>query len=156
MPLTVSPTTTCPDIFTSLHTKLSLSVHAPLAHAPACSFTYGSAMSHPPCHTTYITYQTRSFQPRCPFGSTRPPLWFIYVFITARYTATAYVLTGRHLVRLCSYQMSAQDIEEGESVSQQNKPDRRATQEQLCLAYDIITNTPIAHISFSTRNKVVF
>lgn len=86
-PLTVLTTTTCPEIFAPLHTSLSLSpsLHSPLAHFPSCSFTQGSAMSLPQCHTIYITRQREAFQSRCSFGSARFPLWFMSSFTTARY-----------------------------------------------------------------------
>lgn len=156
MPLTVSPTTTCPDTFTSLHTQLSLSVHAPLVHAPAFSFTQGSAMSHPPCHTTYITYQTRSFQPRCPFVSTKSPLWFMYVFITARYNSYSLctdwetLSTALLILDICPRHRGRRQRFSAEQTRQTSHSGTTL----LGLRYN--KSTPIAHISFSTRNKVVF
>lgn len=76
VPLTVSPTTTCPDTFTSLHTQLSLSIHALLPRVLSCPS---------PCAIQRILLIRQGpFNLDVPLVPPDPPSG-LYMSITARY-----------------------------------------------------------------------
>lgn len=155
MPLTLLTTTTYPSPYLALSvSEFTLS----LSPLPTLLFYTGFCQGPTPVPCNIHYSLERGLRSGCSFGSARFPLWFMYVFTTARYksydlcTDWGTLITALRILGIC-----ARPRGRGHHLTflSRTNPTDQPLRNKFCLAYSGMINTTV-HITFSTRNKVLF